>query len=79
MALKFGLNSIVVLAFALITLTAWIFFEIYHQKGLKDIPKELITQAGTSLDPSFDSTTLKKLYERKDNFNDFSKQPANNQ
>jgi hypothetical protein len=71
MRLRFGMSSVVFLALVLLTGVLWIGFEFYHKKTDIEIPVKLRAQATTPLPDSFDSETLKTLYEKgKDKFNE---------
>lgn len=68
-----GINSIIFLAFGLFTLIAWIGFEVYHKSNDLEIPANISQEANTTLPPSFDSETLKSLYQGKDKFYEYNK------
>lgn len=66
--MKFEINTVIFLVAIIITLVAWAGFELYHQQNNLDIDPNLVRHAESPLDSSFDSDTLKKLYESKDKY-----------
>ncbi len=75
--MNFTINTITFLFLILFTVLAWIGFEWYHRANYVDVPKVLVDHAAKPLPSSFDSVTLKKLYEGKDNFYDLNSQTQN--
>lgn len=75
----FTINSIVFLIISLLTISAWVIFETYHQSNNVQIPFELSRHADTPLPTSFDANVLNKLYSSKDQFYELpesTEQPA---
>ena len=76
MRFRFGMSSVVFLSLAVLTIALWIGFEFYHKKTDVEIPITLRSQANSQLPNSFDSETLKLLYNKgKDHFDEV---PQNN-
>ncbi len=73
---KFEMNSIFFLAAIVLTITAWIGFEFYHRQGDSAIDPEIKAQSESTISDSFDSNTLKLLYENNDRFYENTTTPS---
>lgn len=76
--MKFTVSLVTYLFILFLTVVAWIGFEAYHQSASKEIPRDLITLTKDPLPTSFDSETLKKLYEGKEKFYEVEGQATQN-
>ena len=66
--MKFEINTVTFLAIIVVTIIAWAGFEFFHRSNELGINPDLIRHSQTPIDNSFDTTTLKKIYESKDKY-----------
>jgi hypothetical protein len=69
--MRSGLNTVVFLSIIIVSILVFVGFELFHRSSDANIPAKLIEHAENPLPSSFDGSTLKKIYESKDNYYEY--------